>query len=130
MGKFVCRRVTPPIGVAPSPRSACAYSTGHLVLPEAVEASRVHLCIPCGISYLTVPEIRGERAGVDALIDELEAAGVAQKMRVHPGHANARGGPLQHLEEAVRGHRSFALGDKYVSRSRLLQTLDTPQCAN
>src|SRR5262249_223251 len=103
------------ISASSSPRSACVDALQrHLVLPETVEASRIHLCVPRGISDLTVPEIGSERAGVDTLIDELVDARVTQEMGRHPGHANAGGSPLEHLEKAVGGHRRFALGHKYI----------------
>src|SRR5205823_2560636 len=42
------------------------------VLPEAIEALGVHLCIARRIGDLPVPEVRSEGAGIDAIVDQLE----------------------------------------------------------
>ena len=112
-------------------RKVCPWGSewscgGHLVLPEAVEASRVHLCVPRGVRYLTVAEVGGERAGVDALIDKLETASVTEKMTEYASHPEARRSAPQHLVEAAGGHRRLALGYEHVARSWLLLAFDAP----
>src|SRR5215469_10716074 len=97
------------------------------VLPEAVEAAGVHLGVAPGVGHLTMPEIGGQRPGIDTLIDKLEAAAMAQKVRMDPIHANALGGAAEHFEEAVRGHWRPALGHEHIPRSGPLLSPDSSQ---
>ena len=55
-------------------------------------------------------EIGGDRPSVDAVIHELVPTGMPQDMRMDAAKADSLGGAPQHLEEAARAHRRFALG--------------------
>ena len=46
-----------------------------------------------------MPEVGSERARIDALVDQLEAGGVAQQVRMDPRHADALGSPREHLKK-------------------------------
>src|SRR6516164_82695 len=78
------------------------------ILPKAVKAPRIHLSVARRIGDLAMPQIGRQGPRIDALIDQLEAAGVAQQVRVNPGHANALSRPRQHLEEPIGRHRGPA----------------------
>jgi len=90
------------------------------ILPEAVEPARVHLAVPGRVRDLPMPEVSRQGPRVDALVDRLEAGGMAQQVRMDPCHADALGRPCERLEEAVRGQRRTPLGDEDKARSGLL----------
>src|SRR5437016_109152 len=56
---------------------------GPSVLPEAVEAPRVHLRITRRVGDLPVPQIGGQGPRIDALVHQLKAASMAQQVRVN-----------------------------------------------
>jgi hypothetical protein len=62
-----------------------------LIVPEAVEAASIHLRVASGVGHLPMPEIGGQRVGVDTLVHQLKAAGMAQEMRVNITHIDALG---------------------------------------
>src|SRR5271169_930103 len=81
-----------------------------LVLPESVEPRGRHRGVARRVLQVAMSEIGGDRPSVDAIIHELVPAGVPQDMRMDALKADCLGGTPQHLEEAARAHRRFALG--------------------
>ena len=62
---------------------------------------------------VAVPKIGLQRAGIDAIVGELETAGVAQHGRVHLGlEPRGRGCPLQDPAKAGGRERRLAPGDE------------------
>jgi len=51
-----------------------------------------------------VAEIGSDRSGIDAIVDELVAAGVPEQVRVDIVEADAGGSATQHFEEAACRH--------------------------
>ena len=65
-----------------------------LRLPKVLESGRRQLGVAHGVLDVPVPEIGLQRPRIDAVIGELEAAGVAQHVRMHlelePGGSQRR----------------------------------------
>src|SRR6266446_3820684 len=124
------RFVAPPLNTTASASKAATATASESpkqtsratsVLPEAIEALCVHLCVACRVRDLAMPEISGEGAGIDALVDQLEPGGVPQQMRVNVAHTDAFGRAAQRLEEPVGAQWCPALAQKHVARTgRLL----------
>ena len=56
---------------------------GRSIVPEILEAGRRQLGVAHRVLDVAVPEIGLQRTGIDAVIGELEAAGVPQHVRMH-----------------------------------------------
>ena len=97
------------------------------VLPEAIEALGVHLCVTGGVVDLAMPEISGEGAGIDALV---EAGGVPQQMRVNVAHTDAFGRAAEGLEEPIGAQGRAALAQEYVAGVGRLLPPDASQRAD
>ena len=100
------------------------------VLPEAIEALGVHLCVTGGVVDLAMPEISGEGAGIDALVDQLEPGGVPQQMRVNVAHTDAFGRAAEGLEEPIGAQGRAALAQEYVAGVGRLLPPDASQRAD
>ena len=62
-----------------------------------------------------------QRTGVDALVGELEAAGMAQHVRMNgKGQFGQLPGPADHFEEPGPRHRAAAFGVEYVAALQVL----------
>src|SRR5262245_8136959 len=57
-----------------------------------------------------MPKVGRQGPRIDALIDQLEAGGMAQQVRMDPSHPNALGRPCQRLEKSIRGERRARFG--------------------
>jgi hypothetical protein len=75
-----------------------------------------------------MPKVGRERPRIDPLVDQLEAGGMAQQVRMDACHADAFGRPCEGLEEAVRGEGRAPLGDEDKARPRLLLPAQLPKC--
>ena len=74
------------------------------------------------------PEIGLQRAGIDAVIGELEAAGVPQHVRMHrETETGGNAKPRDHLAKARGRERRTALGREDERRRRLLLALEPAQ---
>ena len=72
-----------------------------------------------------VPEIGLQRASIDAVVGELEAAGVAQHVRMHwEAEVGRDAEPGDHLAKARRRERCAALGRKDKRRRWVLLALE------
>ena len=79
-------------------------------MPEVLEAGRRQLGVAHRVLDVAVPQIGLQRAGIDAVIGELEAAGVAQHVRVHWETEIGRNAkPRDHLTKARGRERRAAL---------------------
>ena len=58
---------------------------GELVLPETLEPRWRQLGVAHRVLDVPMPEIGSQRSGIDAIIRDLEAAGVSRAMRWHSG---------------------------------------------
>src|SRR5262249_58868200 len=86
-------------------RPTCAPS----VLPEPIEAVGAQLRISHRVRNVAVAQVVLQRAGVDAVIGKLEAAGVAQHVRMNwEGKFGQFSGPADHFEEPGLRHRAAA----------------------
>ena len=63
---------------------------GKSILPEPIEAVGAQLGISHRVHDVTVAEVVLQRAGVDAVVGELEAAAVAQRVRMSRERARSR----------------------------------------
>src|SRR4029077_5741082 len=98
---------------------------GRLVAPEVLETGRRQLGVAHRVLDVAVPEVSLQRASIDAVIGELEAAGVAQHVRMHwetESGCNAK--PRDHLAKTRRRERRAALGRKDKWRIRVLLALE------
>ena len=80
--------------------SASRRWRGRSIPPEILEAARRRLGVAHRVLDVAVPEVRLQRAGIDAVIGQLEAAGVAQHVRMHfdaQSRCNAK--PRHHLRK-------------------------------
>src|ERR1700730_12829937 len=100
------------------------------VLPKAIEPLGVHLRIARRVRDLAMPEICGGGPGIDALVDELEAGGVPQQMRVNVAHADTLGRAAQRLEEPVGAQGRAALAQEHVAGAGRLLPPDASQRAD
>ena len=100
-----------------------------LVLPEVIESGRVHLRVTGGILDLLVAEVGRQRQGVDPVVDELEARGMSQVVRMNVGKSNGLGRTAEVLKKATGRHRSAPFSEKYIARTGIL-TAQLPQRAN
>jgi hypothetical protein len=95
------------------------------IAPEILETSRRQLGVAHRVLDVLVSQIGLKRARIDAVIGELEAAGVPQHVRVHwetESGCNAK--PRDHLTKARGRERHAALGRKDKRRRRLLLALE------
>src|SRR5262249_37698744 len=84
---------------------------GRSILPEPIEAVGAKLGISHRVCDVTVAEVVLQRAGVDAIVGELEAAAMAE----HGGMGRKRksgqfSSPADHFEEPGPRHRAAAFG--------------------
>jgi hypothetical protein len=104
-------------------RPTCAPS----VLPEPIEAVGAQLGISHRVHDVAVAQEVLKRPGVDAVIGKLEAAGVAQHVRMNgKGKFGQFPSPADHFEEPGPGHRPAAFG---IEDKTTLQVLP-PQLPN
>src|SRR5262245_3263169 len=81
------------------------------VLPEPIEAVGAKLGISHRVRDVAVAEVVLQRAGVDAIVGELEAAGVAQHVRMSRERKFGQfSSPADHFEEPGPRHRAAAFG--------------------
>src|SRR5262245_41227564 len=90
--------------------ASCAVLGGSM-LPKPIEAVGAQLGISHRVHDVAVAEVVLERAGVDAVIGELEAAGVSEHVRMNgEGKFGQFPSPADHFEEPGSGHRPAAFG--------------------
>src|SRR5262249_40752191 len=84
---------------------------GGSILPEPIEAVRAQLGISHRVRDVAVAEVVLQRAGIDAVIGELEAAGVSEHVRMNgEGKFGQFPSPADHFEEPGPRHRATAFG--------------------
>ena len=85
------------------------------VLPEPIKAVGAQLGIAHRMHDAAVTEEVLQRAGVDAVIRQLEPAGMAQHVRMNrEGQFGQFSSPADHFEEPVPRHRPTAFGIEHV----------------
>src|SRR6516164_11587127 len=82
-----------------------------LISPEPVEPARVHPCVPLSVLHVGMSEVGRERQGIHTLIHELEAATMAQGMRMNIADAGPRRGFGEQFKETIAGHRRASARD-------------------
>ncbi len=92
-----------------------------LILPEPIEAVGAKLGISHRVHDIAVTQEVLQRAGIDAVIGELEAAGMAQHVRMNrEGQFGQLPSPTDHFEEPGPSHRPTALGVEDVAALQVL----------
>jgi len=77
-----------------------------------------------------VAEVRLQRPGIDPVIGEFKAGGVAQHVRMdREAELGGFAGALSHAEEACGAERRCSLAGEDVGRLRVLLALEPPQGA-
>src|SRR5438876_5842725 len=95
------------VGGASIVRPTCAPS----ILPEPIEAVGAQLGISHRMHDVAVAQEVLQRAGIDAVVGELEPAGVAQHVRMNrEGKFGQFSSPADHFEEPGPRHPAAALG--------------------
>jgi len=103
-------------------RPTCAPS----VLPESIEAVGAQLRISHRVRDVAVAEVVLQRAGIDAIVGELEAAAMAQHVRMSRERKSGQfPSPADHFEEPGPSYRPTTFG---VEDEAALQVLP-PQLA-
>src|SRR5262249_16346495 len=96
---------------AASEAHASCKVLGRSILPEPIEAVGAQLGISHRVRDVAVAEVGLERAGVDAIVGEREAAGVAQQVRMSRERKSGQfSSPADHFEEPGPRHRAAAFG--------------------
>ena len=91
------------------------------VLPEASEPVRGKLSVTHRMLDIFVAEVVLQRSGIDPLVCQLEAAGMAQHVRMHAKcHLGGLTEPLQHAAKADWAHGCPALAHEHVAALLLL----------
>src|SRR5262245_29290928 len=99
---------------------------GGSILPEPIEAVGAKLGISHSVHDVAMAEVVLQRAGIDTVIGELEAAGVSEHVRMNgKGKFGQFPSPAGHFEEPGPRHRAAAFG---VEDEAALQVLP-PQLA-
>jgi len=81
------------------------------ILPEPVESIGAQLSISHRVRNVAVAQVVLQRAGVHAIVGELEAAGMAQHVRMNgKGKFGQFSGPADHFEEPGPRHWPAAFG--------------------
>src|SRR5262249_16009786 len=84
---------------------------GGSILPEPIEAVGAKLGISHRVHDVAVPQVVLQRAGVDAVVGELEAAAMAQHVRMSRERKFGQfSSPADHFEEPGPRHRAAAFG--------------------
>ena len=98
-----------------------------LVPPEILEPTRRQRRIAGRVLDIAMPEVRLQRPGIDAIVGELEAAGVAQHVgvRLDP-ELGDDGCSFDHAIKPRRRQRCLALRDKYKGRRRAVALVTLP----
>ena len=73
--------VTPGCGTPP-PSAHGARAARPSVPPQSLETAAVHPAVALRIRHLAMAQVGGERQRIETLVDQLEAAGVTQEVRV------------------------------------------------
>src|SRR5262249_10696513 len=86
------------------------------VLPEPIKAVGAQLGIAHRMHDVAVTEEVLQRAGVDAVIRQLEPAGMAQHVRMNrEGQVRQFSSPPSHFEDPVPRHRPTAFGIEHMA---------------
>src|SRR5262245_59204960 len=110
-----------------SPLPCCA---GPLAASGAAEAVGAQLGISHRVHDVAVAQVVLQRAGVDAIVGELEAAGVSQHVRMSRERKFGQfSGPADHFEEPGPSHRPTAFGIEDISALQVLPP-ELAQCPN
>jgi hypothetical protein len=98
-----------------------ARSRRELVPPKILEPVGRHFGVPDGVLNVLVPEVVLQGSRIVAIVGELEAAGVAEHVRVNR-EWHLGGLPNTHDEamEADGADRPTAFGNEHVSLSRVI----------
>src|SRR5262249_34210904 len=106
----------------PTASKGCSFAGLRLsVAPQPVETGRVHLRVACGVLDVGVTEIGREAQRIHAGVDQFEAAGGPQQVRMHIVQPGLGCGLFEELVKPVPGHRCATRGLEYEARSgRLL----------
>src|SRR3712207_4029765 len=108
----------------------CAASSV-LLPPKVSEALGGELGVPGRVLDVAVPEPLLDRAGVVAVVGELEAAAVPEHVRVDgEGEAGPLADTTHELLEAGHAQRARALAGEEVGRARPLLALEAAQGAD
>src|SRR5262249_38622565 len=84
---------------------------GRSILPKPIEAVGAKLGISHRVRDVTVAEVLLQRAGVDAIVGELEAAAMAQHVRMSRERKSGQfSSPADHFEEPGPCHWAAAFG--------------------
>src|SRR4029077_3815137 len=90
-----------------------------------LEAGRRQLGVAHRVLDVLVPEIRLQRTGVDAVIGELEAAGMSEHVRMHwKVEASRHTEPGDHLAESRRRERCTTFAREDEGRGLVLLALE------
>jgi hypothetical protein len=98
-----------------------------LFTPNSLESARVERRVSHGVGDLAVAHVGLKGSRIEALIDECEARGVAQGMRVHLERAHSRrlAQTRQHLAEPGCGHGAAAFREEHEFSGRILGSQPT-----
>src|SRR4051812_20000068 len=80
--------------------------------PEPLEPPAVSPCVVDGVSGIAVAEVVLDEAQIVPLVGEREAAGMAQRVRVHPQQTGTLGRCGDQVIDRLPGHGLTALGDE------------------
>ena len=100
---------------------SCKTSTPRSILPEPIEAVGAQFGITHRVHNIAVAHEMLQRSGIDAVIGELEAAGMAQHVRMNwEGEFGQFPRAADHFEEPGPGHRPAAFRIEDVAALQVL----------
>src|SRR5262245_8004769 len=95
------------------------------ILSEPIEAVGAQLGISHRMRNVAVAEVVLQRAGVDAIVGELEAAAMAQHVRMSRERKSGQfSSPADHFEEPGPRHRAAAFGVEDEAALQVLPSQD------